>query len=170
MIGGSATYLGQSRGEDGEESEENSEGARVLHDCGIGGGKVDVKLASGNAKDQRLGMGTGHCLEEEVSIVEQSRLCLEKRTHKIETRAALLIGHTEGQLSPCLTHYAGGQRHQRGICPQVSHGMLYVCTSLFTSSAARSPGMVIPDGNVPQGFRRQSSAPSYGDQEMKMPS
>ena len=31
---------------------------------GIGEGKVGAKLASGKAKDQRLGMGTGHCLEE----------------------------------------------------------------------------------------------------------
>ena len=65
MVGGSATYLGQSRREDGKESEENSEGARVLHDCGIGEGKVDAKLASGKAKDQRLGMGTGHWKEEQ---------------------------------------------------------------------------------------------------------
>ena len=40
---------------------------RVLHDGGIGEGKVDAKLASGKAKDQILGMGTGHWKEEEVS-------------------------------------------------------------------------------------------------------
>lgn len=42
---------------------------RTARECeyfmtGIGEGKVGAKLASGKAKDQRLGMGTGHCLEE----------------------------------------------------------------------------------------------------------